>query len=134
MRSKVKYLGTWLGHATILDQYQRPLAKLMGKAQFLASLPLKAEEKVQALHTWAYLVLRHIAVLFFPTHQIIRKANLAMRVALGIRSWALPTTHCYLTIGGVCVRISGRHSAGATLRLMSEPQRGGGGALKKGLK
>ena len=91
-RSKVKYLGTWLGHAIVLDQYQGPLAKLVVKAQFLASLPLIAEEKIQALYAWAYLVLRHIAILFFPTQQVIRKANMAMRVAPGIRSWVLPTT------------------------------------------
>ena len=93
VRSKVKYLGTWLRHATVLDQYQGPLAKLMIKARFLASLPLKAEEKIQALYTWAYPVLQHIAILFFPTQQVIRKANMAMRVVLGIRSWVLPTTH-----------------------------------------
>ena len=49
VRSKVKYLGTWLGHATVLNQYQGPLAELVVKALFLASLPLKAEEKTQAL-------------------------------------------------------------------------------------
>ena len=46
--TKVNYLGTWLGHASVFDQYQVPLAKLMVKAQFLASLPLKSEEKNQA--------------------------------------------------------------------------------------
>ena len=51
VRSKVKYLGTWLGHATVLDEYQGPLAKLMVKVQFLTSLPLKEEEKIQALYT-----------------------------------------------------------------------------------
>ena len=86
VRSKIKNLGTWLGHATVLDQYQGPLAQRMVKAQFLASLPLKAGGEIQALYTWAYPVLRHIAVLFFPTQHVIRKANMAMRVALGIRS------------------------------------------------
>ena len=116
VRSKVKYLSTRLGHATVLDQYQGPLAKLMVKAQFLASLPLKAEEKIHALYIWAYPVLWHIAVLFFPTQQVIRKANMAMRVALSIRSWALPTTQRKLphNRGGYALG-----SAGFTLRLMS---------------
>ena len=89
--TKVKYLGTWLAQASIMEQYQGPLSKLMIKAQFLASLPLRVEEKIQALYIWAYPVLRHMAVLFFPTQQVIRKANMAMRIALGIRSWVLPT-------------------------------------------
>ena len=65
----------------------------MVEAQFLASLPLKAEEKIQAKYIWVYLVLRHIAILFFPTHQVIRKPNVAMCISLGIRTWCLPTMH-----------------------------------------
>ena len=62
VQRKVKYLGTWLGNATIMEQFQGPLAKLQAKAQFLATLPLTESEKVQALHLWAYPVLRHAAV------------------------------------------------------------------------
>ena len=93
VRTKVKCLGTWLGEASIMEQYQGPPAKLFVKAQFLASLPMRVEVKISALYLLAYPVLRHIAVLFFPTQQVIKKANMAMRVALGIRSWALSTLH-----------------------------------------
>ena len=65
----------------------------MVKEQFSASLPLKVEEKIQALYMWACLVLRHVAVLFFPIEQVIRKANMALLIALGMQSWAPPTTH-----------------------------------------
>ena len=70
----------------------------MVKARFLASLALTAEEKIQALSLWAYPVLGHIATVFFTTHQVIRTANMAMRVALGIRSWALPTLQWHLSL------------------------------------
>ena len=50
IRHKVKYLGTWLGNATVMEQFQGPLAKLQAKAQFLATLPMTECEKVQALH------------------------------------------------------------------------------------
>ena len=93
VHTKVKYLGTWLGEVSIMEQYQGPLAKLFVKAQFLAFLPMRVEEKISALYIWAYSVLRHVAVLFFLTQQVMRKANMAMRVALGICSWAQPTLH-----------------------------------------
>ena len=119
VRTKVKYLGAWLGEASIMDQSQGSLAKLFVKAQFLASLPMRAEEKISALYLWAYPVLRHVAVLFFPTQQVTRKANMAMRVALGIRIWALPTP-----TGGYCRCRGDTHWGrwgntcfGATLRL-----------------
>ena len=50
---KIKYLGTWLGQATVMKQFQGPLAKLQAKAQFLATLPITEAQKVQALHLWA---------------------------------------------------------------------------------
>ena len=68
-----------------MDQYQVPLAKLTVKAPFLALLPLTAQVKIQALYTWVYPMLRHIAVIFFPTPAVIKRANMAMRIALGIR-------------------------------------------------
>ena len=46
VRSKVKYLGRWLGHSSII----RPLATLMAEAQFLASMLLKAEETLAFVH------------------------------------------------------------------------------------
>ena len=33
-----------------MEQYQGPLAKLFVKAQFLASLPMRVEEKISALY------------------------------------------------------------------------------------
>ena len=91
VRSKVKYLGTWLGHTTILDQYQRPSATLMVKAQLLAALPLKKKKSKQSIPGR----IRFFGTLpfSFPPRQIMRKANMAICVALGIRSWVLPTTH-----------------------------------------
>ena len=88
----------------------------MIKAHLSAFLPLKAEEKRQALYTWVYPVHRHIGVLFFPTQHVIRKANMAMRIAPGIRSWALPTTYWKLPHNrGVCARIRGRLYAAVPL-------------------
>ena len=52
VQRKVKYLGTWLGNATIMEQFQGPLANLQAKAQFLATLPLTESEKLQALHLY----------------------------------------------------------------------------------
>ena len=92
IQRKVKYLGTWLGNATVMEQFQGPVAKLQAKAQFLATLPLTECEKVQALHLWAYPVLRHVALQFFPTPQVIRRANMAMRTALQVRNWDLPVS------------------------------------------
>ena len=73
-----------------MEQFHGPLAKLQAKAWFLASLPLTEKERVQALHLWAYPVLRHVAVQFFPTMEVIRKANMAMRTSLQIKNWDLP--------------------------------------------
>ena len=89
---KVKYLGTWLGHATVMEQFQGPLAKLQPKAQFLASLPLTEAEKVQALHLWVYPVLRHVAQQFFPSIADIRGANMAMCTAPQVKNWDLPVS------------------------------------------
>ena len=92
IQRKVRYLGTWLGNATVMEQYQGQLAKLQSKAQFLATLPMTEYEKVQALHLWAYPVLRHVALQFFPTSQVIRRANMAMRTALRVPKWDLPVS------------------------------------------
>ena len=62
------------------------------KAQFLATLRLTESEKVQALHLWAYPVLRHVALQFFPTPQVMRRANMAMQTALHVRNWDLPVS------------------------------------------
>ena len=48
MQRKVKYLGIWLGNATVMQQFQGTLPKL--QAQFLATLPLTESKKVQHLH------------------------------------------------------------------------------------
>ena len=92
IQRNMKYLGTLLGNATVMEQFQGPLAKLHAKAQFLAALSLTECEKVQALHLWAYPVLRHMALQFFPTPQVIRWANMAMRTALQVRNWDLPVS------------------------------------------
>ena len=92
VQRKVEYLGTWLGNATIMEQFQGPLAKLQVKAHFLATLPLTESEKVQALHLWAYPVLRHMALQFFPTPQVIRRANMEMQTSLQVRNWDLPVS------------------------------------------
>ena len=65
-----------------MEQFQGPLATLQAKAQFLATLLLRESEQVQALHLWAYPVLQHVALQFFPTPQVIPRANMAMRTAL----------------------------------------------------
>ena len=39
-------------------------------------------------------MLEHVATIFFNLFaDIIRKGNVAMRIALGFRNWDLPTTH-----------------------------------------
>ena len=106
-QGQVSWYAAWLGDhsGTVLETF----VQIYGEGQFLASLPLKVEGKIQDLYIRAYPVLRHIAVLFFPTQQIIRKPNMAMRIALGICRWALPTKHWRLLQerGGVSLGSTG---------------------------
>ena len=90
---KTRYLGVWLGQVGEEEQYQGPLAKAMTKASFLARLPLSTAEKVKVLETWLYPVLGHVAAVIRPPSRVLSRAGQIMRMALGIKSWTLPTLH-----------------------------------------
>ena len=90
---KARYLGVWLGQVGEEEQFQGPLAKALTKASFLARLPLSTTEKVKILEIWLYPVLGHVAAVIRPPSKVLSKAGQIMRIALGIKSWTLPTLH-----------------------------------------
>ena len=67
----VKYLGVLLGNVSGQQAYGPAIAKMMGRAKALSTLPLGMEEKAHLLATWITLVSYLTARAHEPTHKVV---------------------------------------------------------------
>ena len=108
VKPSLRYLGVLLGNVSDQQVYGPTIAKMMARAQTLATLPLSMEEKASLLALWVAPVVYLTSRAYEPSSKVSALLNFVQRVALNLNSW-------HLTVGILSMRESEGGLAHASL-------------------
>ena len=91
MGATIKYLGVLIGQATGERQYAGPKRRFGKKMHFLKDTNVTQDEKAKAIKVWGLLVFWVVPKLVYPTEEVIKSLEPAVRRAMGIKPMGMTT-------------------------------------------